>query len=295
MNCVSPIQLKDTGTSYQRPPLVPCGKCVPCLERKRNDWSIRLLQEVKQAQSSVFLTLTYSPENIPFDEETGSETLLKSDLQDYMKRIRNYLKRGVTEKNFLGTNVKSDPVKVKLVYFAQGEYGSKKDRPHYHMILFNFPIQYQYLLEKAWNKGFVHFGECNQATIHYCTKYLIMKYDPNFDGRQSPFALMSKGIGKIYVEKFKDYHVQNMVSTFTDLGGVKYPLPRYLKEKIFQDADKIRISAKNMTYSERANLKQDQKIRSTVKSDHDFYVTKHSRLKSHLETREKFLNKSNKL
>lgn len=295
MYCVSPIQLKDTGKSYKRPALVPCGKCVPCLERKRNDWSIRIQQQLKESESAVFLTLTYNPESIPFDSETGCETLDKKDLQNYMKSLRHYLNRGVTERNFLGTKTTTPKIKVKLVYFAQGEYGSKKDRPHYHMILFNFPVRYQYLCERAWQKGFVHFGEVNQATIHYCTKYMITKHDPEYDGREKPFALMSKGIGQRYVEKFKEYHTTNMISTYTDIGGVKYPLPRYMKEKIFNDHDKIRISSKNMSYSQRAQIVQDNKIRSGVKSDHEFYAVKHSRLKDHLEKREKFLNKKNRL
>lgn len=295
MNCVSPITLKSKGANLHRTNQVPCGKCVPCLERKRNDWSLRLSEEMRHCSSALFLTLTYNDENIPYNEDTGEAELKKCHLQLFLKQLRNFLSRGITTINFFGKSEKTAKNDVKLVYFAQGEYGTAKDRPHYHMILFNFPNHSHHLIEKAWNHGFVHFGEVNNATIHYATKYMITKYDQSFESRQKPFALMSKGIGLGYVKRNALYHQQNGVSSITQIGGVKYPLPRYFKDKIFDSSQKMEISAKNISYSKRQQEVNDLKIKKGLNSESEFIAVKHERIKSYLKTREKFLNKNSKL
>lgn len=61
---------------------------------------------------SYFITLTYSEKNIP-----ENMSLEKSHLQKFFKRLRKQLTS-------------------KVRYFAVGEYGTKKGRPHYHVILF---------------------------------------------------------------------------------------------------------------------------------------------------------------
>lgn len=283
------------NASLRRTTTVPCGRCVPCLERKRNDWSLRLSEEMRHCTTAVFLTLTYNDESLPYSEDSGLPTLVKSHLQLFLKQLRNYLKQGIQTTNHFGKSVKTPKSDVKLIYFAQGEYGTNKDRPHYHMILFNFPSNCQFLIEKAWYHGFVHFGECNNATIHYTTKYMITKYDSDFDFVQKPFALMSKGIGKNYVERNGEWHKKNLVPTITKVGGSKYPLPRYFKDKIFNPDEKMKISAKNISYSERRNQKLDNELMESVKDSSEFFQTKNERVISYLGSREKFLNKSKKL
>lgn len=295
MNCVSPITLKVTGASLRRTNTVPCGKCVPCLERRRNDWSIRLSEQLKHSSSAIFITLTYNDESIPYHPDTGSLTLVKKDLQLFLKRLRNFLSQGVNTTNFFGKSVKMAKTDVKIKYFGQGEYGSSKNRPHYHMLIFNLPSNCEFLIERAWEKGFVHFGEVNMATIHYCTKYMITKYDDYFDGVQAPFALMSKGLGVQYAERNGDYHRKNAISTFTQIGGVKYPLPRYWKDKIFDDVQKKEISAKSNSYTQRRESTEYQNIRNDVRTESEYYLVKHERTKSYLASREKMLNKSKKL
>lgn len=265
------------------------------MERKRNDWSIRLAEELKHAKSAHFLTFTYSPELLPYSEDSGAPTLVKSDLQDFLKRLRISLSRGIQTDNFQGKSVKTPKIAVKLIYFAQGEYGSQKNRPHYHMILFNMPRSIDFLIERCWQKGFVHYGDCNAATIHYTTKYMITKYDSAFDGVQKPFALMSKGIGKSYADRNGEYHRTNQVPTLTQLGGAKYPLPRYLKDKIFSDVEKLQMTARNVTYTERRQMSQDSKLLSTLKDESELIAVKHERTKAYLSAREKFLNKNQKL
>lgn len=106
--------------------LLPCGHCIACRTEQAKEWSNRLLMESKYHEDMYFITLTYCEEyslRVPsFDPDTGEyqdkETLCKKDLQEFFKRLRR--------------NFKKD----KFRYYACGEYGPKKGKPHFHIILF---------------------------------------------------------------------------------------------------------------------------------------------------------------
>jgi hypothetical protein len=207
--------------------VVPCGLCVECRNKLRNEWTARLHIEHKHARYSEFTTLTYSDENLVYDSE--NPTLYKPDLQNFMKRLRRR-----NEGN-------------KIRFYGIGEYGDKFGRPHYHLLLFsNFPIKH---VEKAWGKGNVHRDDVTPASIHYCTGYirkqlhheLVEKAKARANGetwepvRQSPFSLMSTrpSIGYQYITyKNYRYHITNMKNTMF-INGRDVPLPRYYRERFF--------------------------------------------------------------
>lgn len=234
--CWYPISLNSRRTKegvYIPPSLVPCGRCLECLQARRAAWSFRLQQELLKAKSATFLTLTYADHQIPKNSK-GLYTLSKKALQNYFKRVRKH-NNG------------------KLLYYAVGEYGEKNNRPHYHAITFNCDRN---ALRAGWVKennpiGFVTTDDVNEATIHYVTGYVLKKYgDIDYksgvcqntypEGIQRPFALMSKGLGISYVENAKEYHLQN--ATFnTNLAGKNGVLSRYLKLKIFIENEELRL------------------------------------------------------
>lgn len=190
---------------------VPCGKCLACLSNKRNDWSFRLEQEWKRSKSAAFITLTYHPKYVP---DTG---VSKKHLQLFMKRLR--------KKN-----------QMQLRYYAVGEYGTKTNRPHYHIILFNYEHK-ERVLQSAWKFGIVHIGQCNQASIRYCTKYIIQSGN-HISGQTKPFALMSRGYGlgaHYLTDEMVEYHRKGE-RNYTMVEGVKGRLPRYYKDKIWPSA-----------------------------------------------------------
>ena len=45
--------------------LLPCGKCLGCRLRQRQDWETRMLMESKTLSPVWFLTLTWDQEHIP--------------------------------------------------------------------------------------------------------------------------------------------------------------------------------------------------------------------------------------
>ena len=99
--CLNPIYLEKLET------FVPCRQCTECKMARAKEWAVRLYSELKTTEKSCFITLTYSDEHNP-------GILLKQDFQKFIKRLRK---------------------DYQLKYFACGEYGDLKLRPHFHAIL----------------------------------------------------------------------------------------------------------------------------------------------------------------
>lgn len=206
--------------------VVPCGKCVLCLKRKQNSWSFRLSQEEKISTSSAFITFTYSDEHLKLINNLP--TLHKPDFQNFLKRLRKRL------------------IHSKIKYFACGEYSPEMLRPHYHAIIYNLPrnmLQDSEILESIWGKGFIFIAPTTEGRIRYTTKYILKPKLDSEDLREKEFSLMSKGIGKSYLTpQMKNYHRENMLSHVTLSGGQLTPLPRYFREKIFDDSQKADLN-----------------------------------------------------
>lgn len=232
---------------------VPCGKCIPCLQAKRNDWSFRLEQENKVSKSAHFVTLTYDRKHLRSDEK-----LSKRDLQLYLKRLRK----------------KDESNRIR--YYAVGEYGSKLGRPHYHILLFNST---ESDIRASWTDsqnrpiGIVHVGKVNPASIAYVTKYCIQtipkarqKKGALYDGR--PFATMSRayGIGGNYLtDEMVAWHRGGDFNYTMRPDAIKGRLPRFYREKIwYKPKDRERISAAGM-----ALTLQNQKL------ERDYYKRQH--------------------
>jgi len=196
---------------------VPCGRCPECVKRRVSQWSVRLQKEADVSTSAFFVTLTYGTEHVPISNNKYM-TLKKEDLQDFFKRLRHH----TTEK---------------IKYYAVGEYGGKFKRPHYHIILFNSREEH---VCKAWTIGQVHFGKVEAASIAYCFKYIskdkTIKQHKN-DDRLREFSLMSKGLGKCYVEDKTNvqWHLADLDNRYyvPIRGGDKASMPRYYRDRIY--------------------------------------------------------------
>lgn len=233
--CLTPINLKketfkqklnDTYHMQQ----VPCGRCLECLKARVNSWFVRLNSQLSVAKTACFLTVTYEDNHLPFSPN-GLVSLDYSDWQGFVKRLR-----------FNQHGREKVPAEERIKYFAVGEYGEKSDRPHYHAIMFN--ADREKILE-TWDKGHVHIGEVQPASIYYTLKYAlkragkIKKSDP-WDDRVVEKALMSKGLGLNYLsDEMVQYHKDDVSRPTTLLGNKKVGLPRYYREKIFTPGEKL--------------------------------------------------------
>lgn len=231
--------------------LVPCGKCYNCRRRLASSWSLRVVQENKVSTDALFLTLTYNDEHIPYSKK-GFQTLKKQDVKDFMKRLRRY-----------------HPSDHKtLRYFTVGEYGGITKRPHYHILLFNAQIE---LIKKAWSLdgkeiGNIFYGlDVGEAAAGYCVKYIskicYIGKNQDIDDRQPNFRLMSKGLGKNYTDnpKIVQWHKNNPEQrTYVPLlDGKKAPMPRYYKQKIFDESEKEKIA---YHFQMKANILTEQEV-----------------------------------
>lgn len=154
--------------------------------------------------------------------------LRKSHVQSFIKRLR---------KLQCGSAV--SPIR----YFSVGEYGGKTGRPHYHILFFNAEIE---LIDKAWSLngksiGNIQYGEVTPASIGYTLKYMCKPAKKVDDGRSPQFALMSKRLGMSYLtEEMISWHKANLADRMycPDVDGKKVCMPRYYKQKIYEDSER---------------------------------------------------------
>lgn len=258
----------DGFTKYYR---CRCGKCPSCLKQDRQEWCFRMLQEFENNRCGVFVTLTYNNENLPLSvinldgEDVVIHPLRYSDVQKFLKRLRrNY------------NLVCPEDKRNNLRYWCCGEYGKKKGRPHYHLIIYGLQKEYYYLVNECWQLGFTYCGYAfNERTVNYVSKYVIKQGLLNntaavgsrewcqSNGLVCPCRHMSLGLGKNYLTRERLlYHLNftsipqdRSISTFVN-GEIKYsnpilcsrafidgtnncyvlPLPRYYRKKIFEES-----------------------------------------------------------
>lgn len=195
---------------------MPCGKCPACLANQRSEWIFRLKQEAQNSVFCCFVTLTYDDEHLP-----PGGSVCKKDVQDFHKRLRKHFPPG------------------DMRFYLVSEYGDHTFRPHYHGLYF---FKHNYELDSiyntfltAWQKGFIKFGEVEEGSIVYCTKYCL-KHKTTPPDRLPTFRLCSKmdigGIGVQYLDKMKDYHVTNeqFIGVYAD--GQRTRMPRYYRDRI---------------------------------------------------------------
>jgi len=234
--CMNPFTLSEDNGGHQ----VPCGKCYNCKRRRASSWSVRLMKEYERSESGYFITLTYNTDYVPITEK-GFMNLEKKHLQTFFKRLRQWHGKNHTS----------------IKYYAVGEYGGKTFRPHYHIIIFNANIEF---IERSWSEcvnkklalhrplGQIHYGSLTEASVGYTLKYISKaKRIPLHanDDRLPEFSLMSKGLGSNYLtEKTVVWHKnkpeERIYIPLKD--GKKAPMPRYFKQKIYDESEKEKIA-----------------------------------------------------
>ena len=133
---------------------VPCGKCLGCRNDNSRRWSARCYNEAFTTgfQNCCFITLTFNNKMLYSRDNVWS--LNKSAFSGFLKRFRERIrdKYGVTNVRF----------------FACGEYGSLKGRPHYHLLCFGFNFPDKILMRGS--------GFPKKLQPHFIGNRLIQNY-----------------------------------------------------------------------------------------------------------------------
>lgn len=242
---------------------LPCNRCIGCRIDRTNEWSLRMQHENQMHESSYFLTLTYSPENLPDHAELNPRHLTL-----FWKRLRKHTGK-------------------KLRYAASGEYGETFDRPHYHAIVYGLhlddlvqidqnnleqPLYTSELLTKIWKHGSVGVGSVTAQSCAYVAGYTLKQakqgiwksptdiFEPETgELRQKlpEFARFSTNpaIGKSFLEKYwSDIFPHGHV---IDRKGRQHPVPAYYLKQLA----KVDPGLADKLADERRKVLTDPKVR----------------------------------
>ena len=242
---------------------LPCGQCIGCRLERSRQWAMRCMHEKRLHVDNAFVTLTYDNKYLP-----AGGTLVKRDLQLFMKRLRNARGSGVR-------------------FYACGEYGDVNRRPHYHAILFNVafpdkvfhsrskggePLYTSGELSEFWPFGFSIIGDVTFDSAAYVARYIMKKvtgkaaetaYDVvDGDGvvttRIPEFTVMSRrpGVGRGWFDKYgqETYAHDNCVVK----GRLVRP-PRFY-DGMFEILEPERMRAIKSERKRRAALQRDENL-----------------------------------
>lgn len=260
---------------------LPCRHCVGCRLDKSREWANRIVMEQVYYDESWFLTLTYDDEHLPpaypTDPSTGEilsvhGTLVKKDLQDFLKRLR-----------FNSKQI--------LRYYAAGEYGTSTFRPHYHILIFglhlddlkllrdNFQGQPYYtsdFISKCWPFGFHILGRVTWQSAAYVARYTMKKATHGFDKRyyeaaaiEPEFQTMSlrPAIGRRYLDDHPEIFEYSTFNVSTPYGGRKMTLPEYFK-KVYKEQHPKEAFERSLRARVNVEVKEHLKLLLT---DKDYY------------------------
>lgn len=156
-NCLYPNKIKVTDSLGKVHDMyVPCGKCICCQDKKRNEWVSRMSLHSLTHKYCYFITLTYGSYNLydfdnhPFKEDwlLTKPRLSTNNYKGIPKYMPSLLRQEHLTKFFKRLRVL---LNFDFSYCAAGEYGDKYLRPHFHVILWSdSPITYQNIVE-AWS------------------------------------------------------------------------------------------------------------------------------------------------
>ena len=209
----------------------PCGGCVNCRINKAREWTGRLLMEQRNPQNApfqMFVTLTYDNGHLPADGH-----LQPDELNQFIRSTRSSCGQ--------------------FRYFAVGEYGEEKGRPHYHLLVYPGKETDINNFTKSWTKGRTQNVPAGAGSLRYVAGYCVKGLSQEGKNRAlkgaPEFARMSKrpGLGFNYIEPLalqyetasgSEYLAQfgDICRTFT-IDGQTYPLGKTMRTKLRERLD----------------------------------------------------------
>lgn len=167
------VVFEESKGAVVREILLPCGRCEACMNERARSWSVRCVHEASLHEQNCFITLTYNDDHLP-----DMADLKYEDFQKFMKRLR---------KKYTGRKIR---------FFACGEYGENRQRPHFHACIFGIDfndriyfkttsagskIYTSKTLDALWSDrsgnsiGFASIGDISINSAGYVARYVMKK------------------------------------------------------------------------------------------------------------------------
>lgn len=226
---------------------VGCGKCMECRKQKANGWKIRLQEDLRVNKNAMFITMTYSDEELVKLEKEVKE-LEGYDVDNEVARISV---RRFTE------NWRKEYKKTIRHWLVTEIGGNNTERLHIHGIVWTDKKFED--IQRKWKYGNVILGNgkgkhyVNDETVGYIVKY-ISKVDEKHKEYMSKM-FVSKGIGKEYVNredsKRNKYKKGETKETYITQTGQELALPIYYRNKIYTDEEKEKLWIEKLDKEER--------------------------------------------
>lgn len=235
--------------------LVPCGRCMDCVRRRKNDWYVRAREEAQSGRFTqiLWLSLTFRDDRLP---ESRHDISLK--LRAFKDRLRKHI-------GYFPT------------HFFISERGGKNNngRIHLHGFLFmQKEIRYNEL-RHFWEpfEGFCWIEPAKSLkALTYAFKYAFKGIYQRLKGDTlTGYVWASLGFGHVQSPEqllrwFKPHDKYNYESTITYDSRFHYAIPRYLIGKV------IKL----------VGYKKEQSFEDVVKRTFEVYFTKMARYDSAL-------------
>lgn len=243
--------------------LIPCGNCIGCRLEYSRQWANRGYLESLNWKNNWFITLTYDENHMTTNEWLEDEngitwtnngswngTLVPKELKTFINTLRKIMNREYGQKD--------------IRYIACGEYGEEKERPHYHLIIFNLNLPPEdffeprilgevdgiknvyyrsHIIERAWTKGISNISEATWNTIAYTARYITKKVNGEGSdklykskGQEKEFfrASTHPGIGYSYYAKHKEeIYEKDEIIVKNHQGVVACKPPKYF-DKLYE-------------------------------------------------------------
>lgn len=205
-----------------------CGKCMECMKQKANGWRTRLLEEVREDKTGVFVTWSFNDESLEkLAKKTKGIWGYEQDNEIAKVAMRYYWENW---RSATGKSVK---------HWCVTEIGGRfTERIHVHGIVWTNNVE---LIKKKWKYGNVYLGEyVNESTCHYIVKYLHKTDEKHKEYISRIFT--SSGIGKGYTERRDSnrnkYQGERTNQTYKSREGKVMALPSYYRRKMYTDEER---------------------------------------------------------
>lgn len=212
--------------------LVPCGKCSECLNQRSKLYALRCLMEARMHDEVCSLILTYDNDHL------GDNVLNYQHVQSFFMRLRTYVLRRYG--------------KTGLKFFTTGEYGDKKGRMHWHMMIFGWkpdkdrerfevypsgktrePRYKSLKLQELWQQGYVDVTDFDETHAFYIARYVQKKFVKGSEldstirqpAREEKYCSPQLG-NEYFFRHMKTFLREGKI----EVSGYSYTIPRCFKD-----------------------------------------------------------------